>query len=129
MQTNMRLFRAMAAELPPAATPHRSKSKSIAIVGSGENDLASTQSTPMPSAFDRRTSKTFGATSSMVQQTPTNGSRRDTRQRKRALDSEEAESNDRKRLATPTIVRRLFTSFRSSALIDANDKSSPYLHK
>lgn len=65
----------------------------------------------------------------MLQQASTVEARKKTRQSKRALDTEEAEFSDSKRFATPKTVRRLFTSFRSSALIDANDKSSPYLHK
>jgi hypothetical protein len=83
----------------------------------------------MPSASDTRTPQAFAAGSPMLQETPMAGTRTNTRQGKRALDSEEAEFNDSKRLATPKTARRLFTSFRSSALIDANDKSSPYLHK
>jgi hypothetical protein len=129
MQTNMRLIRAMAADLPPAATPHRSKKKPFGIVPSDESDLSSTQSTPMPSASKTRTLQAFAATPSMIQQTPPAATRKSTRQNKRALDTEEAEFSDSKRFATPKTVRRLFTSFRSSALIDANDKSSPYLHK
>ena len=132
MQTNMRLIRAMATDLPPAATPHRSKKKPFGVAPSGESDLPSTQSTPMPSASDVRMSQVFAATPLMLQQTPTAGTagiRRTTRQKKRALDTEDVEFSDSKRFATPKTVRRLFTSFRSSALIDANDKSSPYLHK
>lgn len=65
----------------------------------------------------------------MLEQTPVTEARTKTRQSKRALDTEGAEFGNSKRFATPKVVRRLFTSFRSSALIDANDKSSPYLHK
>ena len=132
MQTNMRLIRTMAADLPPAATPHRSKKKPFGVVSSGESDPSSTQSIPMPSASDMRTSQAFAANPSIIQQTPTGGAigtDKPTRQSKRALDTEEAEFSDNKRFATPETVRRLFTSFQSSALIDANDKSSPYLHK
>ena len=129
MQTNMRLIRAMAADLPPAATPHRSKRKPFGVVPSNEDDLPRTQSTPVPSASDARTPQAFAATPSMLQQASTVEARKKTRQSKRTLDTEEAEFSDSKRFATPKTVRRLFTSFRSSALIDANDKSSPYLHK
>jgi hypothetical protein len=129
MQTNMRLIRAMATDLPPAATPHRSKKKPLGVVPSDESDLSSTLSTPMPSASDTRTPQAFVATSPMLQQTPMAGAHTKTRQSKRALDADGAEFGDSKRFATPKTVRRLFTSFRSSALIDANDKSSPYLHK
>jgi len=129
MQTNMRLIRAMANDLPPAATPHRSKKKPFGVVASSDSDLPSTRSTPMPSASDTRTPQAFAATSPMVQQTPVAGTRKKTRQSKRALDTEEAEFSESKRFATPKTVRRLFTSFRSSALINANDKSSPYTHK
>ncbi|GAB7327766.1 hypothetical protein MBLNU13_g11577t2 [Cladosporium sp. NU13] len=128
MKTNIRLIRGMAADLPPAATPHRSKKKPFGVIPSGESDLPSTQSTPMPSAPDALPSQAFAATSSMIQQTLMAGNCKRTRQSKRALDTEEAEFSDNKRFATPKTVRRLFTSFRSSALIDANDKSSPYLH-
>ena len=132
MQTNMRLIRAMAADLPPAATPHRSKKKPFGVLPSGEIDLPSTQSTPLPFASDMSASQAFAATPSIIQQTPTAGiagTRKKNRQSKRALDSEDAEFSDSKRFATPKTVRHLFTSFRSSALIDANDKSSPYLQK
>ena len=129
MQTNMRLIRAMVSDLPPAATPHRSKKKPFGVVPSGESDLSSTHSTPMPSASDKGTPQAFPAAPSMIQQTPIAGTRTKTRQSKRALETEDAEFSDSKRFATPKTVRRLFTSFRSSALIDANDKSSPYMHK
>jgi hypothetical protein len=129
MQINMRLLRAMATDLPPAATPHRSKKKPFGVVPSDESDLPSTQSTPMPSASDTITPQAYAAASPMLQQTPMAGTRTKTRQSKRVLDTEGAEFSDSKRFATPKTVRRLFTSFRSSALIDANDKSSPYLHK
>lgn len=41
------------------------------------------------------------------------------------VEEEEVELNDRKRFATPKTARRLFTSFQSVAMIDANDTSSP----
>lgn len=129
MQTNMRLIRAMASDLPPAATSHRSKKKPFGVVPSDESDLPSTQSTPIPSASDTRTPQAFAAAPLMIQQTPTAATRTNTRQSKRALETEDAEFSNSKRFATPKTVRRLFTSFRSSALIDANDKSSPYMHK
>jgi hypothetical protein len=117
----------MATELPPLATPHRSKRKPTAA--SDGDDLASAQPTPMPSSFDIRTSQAFVATSTTLQQMPTVKTRRQTQKSKRALDIEEAESNENKRFATPETRRRLFTSFQSAVLIDANDKSSPYVQQ
>jgi len=125
MQTNMCLIRAMATDLPPLATPHRSKKKLTTT--SDHGDLTSAQPAPMPSSFDMRTSQAFVATSTTLQQSPTVKTRRQTQRSKRNLDveEEEVELNDRKRFATPKTARRLFTSFQSVAMIDANDTSSP----
>jgi hypothetical protein len=120
LQTNVRLIRALATDLPPPATPHRSRSKAIAASDDGST------STPLPSAFDMRKSQDFVATSETLQQTPTMRTRRFTQKNKRALDAEEAEESASKRLATPTTNWRQFTSLRSSRMIDANEKSSPY---
>jgi hypothetical protein len=118
------LIRALGTDLPPPATPHRRKLKAIAA--SDDGNLSSAQPTPLPSAFDMRKSQDFVATSEILQQTPTMKTRILIQKTKRALDTEEAEESARKRLATPTTNRRQFTSLRSSRMIDANEKSSPY---
>lgn len=128
MRTNMRLIRAMAAtDLPQPATPHRSKSKAIAASHDGDHNSA--PPTPLPSAFDMRTSQEFMATSETLQETPTIKTRRFTQKSKRALESEETEASNSKRFAAPKRHQPQFTSLRSTTMIDANDKSSPYLRQ
>jgi hypothetical protein len=125
MQTNMRLLRAMGAELPPPATRHRSKRKATAL---DDSDLLSAEP-PVTSAFDMKTSQAFVATSLTQQHTPPVKTRRQTRMSKRALDIEEAESNDSARFATPKTDRHQFTTLQSAFMIDAHDKSSPYVQQ
>lgn len=123
LQTNMRLLKALATNLPPQATPHRSSRKTLTHFE--EDNLPSAQPTPVPSSFDLRASQEFVATSETLQQTPTVNNSRQTRRSKRALDVDEAELSDSKRFATPKTNRRLFTSLQTWKLIDANAKSSP----
>jgi hypothetical protein len=124
IQTNLRLIKGLAIDLPLPATPHRSKSKASAV--SEQENFSSYQSTPLTSAHDMKASQDFAVTSETLLMTPSIKTRRQSQRNKRALDVEEAETRDSKRLATP-INRLQFTSLRSSRMIDANDRSSPYM--
>lgn len=128
VQTNVRLIRDLATDsLPPAASRSRSKLKST--IASDDDDLSSTQHTPTPSKFDMKASQAFDATSEILQETPAMETRSHTRGKKRGAEDEVTEPNDGKRFATPATTRQRFTSFRSKRMIEANDRSSPYLPK
>jgi len=124
MQTNQRLLMALTAnDLPPPATPHGHRLKSVAASDNGRSQSLESTPVPVPSVPDLPTSTV--PTSETLRATLSGDRSRQTRTKKHGMSSEESEESTAKRVATSFRTPLHFTSLRSLKVIDADGKSSP----
>lgn len=114
----------MGIDLPPPATPHNSRLKSVPP--STPSNSSRSRAPSMP-AYGWATLETLlpAPAPTPMPATPTNNTRRQTQLNKRLLNMGEAEESAAKRVASSATNQRQFMSLKSLRLIDADGKSSP----